>query len=140
MGGVNPYIQKVQAAKATKPFKVKFIVEETKEERELVVDPEQIPYGHTGLEGSLLDLAEGAGLEIDHACGGVCACATCHVYVTQGLSTCSASTDDEEDMLDTARAITPESRLSCQCVPNGTQDLIVMIPAWNKNLAKEGHH
>ena len=42
-------------------------------------------------------------------------------------------------MLDTARAVTPESRLSCQCVPNGSSDVTVVIPAWNKNLVKEGH-
>lgn len=140
MGGVNPYIKKVETTKVTRPFKITFVLEETQERRELVVDPARIPYGHTGLEGSILDLSEGAGLEIDHACGGVCACATCHVYVTQGLKSCTSATDDEEDMLDTARAVTPESRLSCQCVPDGTQDLVVTIPAWNKNLVKEGHH
>jgi 2Fe-2S ferredoxin len=42
-------------------------------------------------------------------------------------------------MLDTARAVTPESRLSCQCVPDGTTDVTVVIPAWNKNIVKEGH-
>jgi 2Fe-2S ferredoxin len=61
------------------------------------------------------------------------------VYVTQGGNTCQPATDDEEDMLDTARAVTPESRLSCQCIPNGSGEVRVVIPAWNKNLAKEGH-
>ena len=139
MGGKNPYIAEVHVDRPTKPFKVTFHVEETKERIELTVDPEKIPYGRTGLEGSILDLAEGAGVEIDHSCGGVCACATCHVYVTEGGDTCPAATDDEEDMLDTARAVTPESRLSCQCVPNGTKDVVVVVPAWNKNLVKEGH-
>jgi len=86
-----------------------------------------------------MDLAHAVDVEIDHVCGGVCACATCHVYVTQGLSTCPGATDNEEDMLDTARAVTPESRLSCQCVPDGTTDVVVVIPAWNKNMVKEGH-
>lgn len=139
MGGVNPYIAKPDAQPPEKPFRVTFIVEETKERKEFLVDPAEIPYGRTGLEGSILDLAEGAGVEIDHSCGGVCACATCHVYVTQGLDTCPPATDDEEDQLDTARAVTPESRLSCQCVPNGTKDVVVVVPAWNKNLVKEGH-
>ena len=139
MGGVNPYISKVTAERPTKAFKVTFVVEETKERTEIVVDPASIPYGRTGLEGSILDIAEGAGVEIDHSCGGVCACATCHVYVTHGLKSCPAATDDEEDQLDTARAVTPESRLSCQCVPNGTQDVVVVVPAWNKNFVKEGH-
>jgi len=139
MGGVNPYIKKVEATKPAEPFQVTFRIEETQEEKIFVVQPDQIPYGRTGLEGSLMDLAEGAGIEIDHACGGVCACATCHVYVTEGLDSCTAATADEEDMLDTARAVTTESRLSCQCVPNGRKNLVVIIPAWNKNLVKEGH-
>jgi 2Fe-2S ferredoxin len=139
MAGVNPYIAKVNAQKAARPFKLTVVVEETGERTEFTVDPAQIPYGRIGLEGSLLDLAGGAGVEIDHSCGGVCACATCHVYVTKGLNTCPPATDDEEDMLDTARAVTPESRLSCQCVPDGTADVEVVVPAWNKNLAKENH-
>jgi 2Fe-2S ferredoxin len=139
MGGKNPYIVEVHADRPDRPFKVTFVVEETKQRIELVVEPDKIPYGRTGLEGSILDLAEGAGVEIDHSCGGVCACATCHVYVAEGGDTCPPATDDEEDMLDTARAVTPESRLSCQCVPNGTKDVVVVVPAWNKNLVKEGH-
>ncbi len=139
MAGVNPYIGASSAEPAKTPFKITFVVEETGEEKIFVVDPKQIPYGRIGLEGSVLDLAEGAGLEIDHACGGVCACATCHVKVTEGGSSCSKATEDEEDQLDSARDVDTDSRLSCQCVPNGTQDLRVVIPAWNKNLAREGH-
>jgi len=139
MAGVNPYIQKVEAAKATRPFKITFVIEESNETKEFVVVPEEIPYSRIGLEGSILDLAEGAGIQIDHSCGGVCACATCHVHVLRGASTCPAATDDEEDMLDTARDLVTESRLGCQCVPNGTQDIVVKIPAWNKNLVKEKH-
>jgi 2Fe-2S ferredoxin len=139
MAGVNPYIEKPHATRPDRPFKVTFVDEETGQETVFEVDPAHIPYDRTGEPGSLLDIATGAGLEIDHSCGGVCACATCHVYVTKGLDTCPPATEDEEDMLDTARGLTPESRLSCQCVPNGTQDLTVVIPKWNKNLVKEGH-
>jgi ferredoxin, 2Fe-2S len=139
MGGVNPYIKKVVAEKPNKPFSITIFDEESSKTTKFVVDPAAIPYGRTGLEGSLMDLAYGAGIEIDHACGGVCACATCHVHVTKGLESCTSSTDDEEDMLDTARGITPESRLSCQCVPNGSCDVEITIPKWNKNLVKEGH-
>ena len=138
MAGKNPYITQVTAPQAKKPFKITFVLQESKEQKEFVVDPAALPYGRTGEPGSIMDLAAGAGVEIDHACGGVCACATCHVYVSQGLNTCNAATDDEEDMLDTARAVTPESRLSCQCVPDGTADLLVVIPAWNKNFVQEG--
>ena len=88
----------------------------------------------------VMQAAIAAGIDgIAAECGGQAMCATCHVYVTQGLETCPPATDDEEDMLDTARAVTPESRLSCQCVPNGTRDVTVVVPAWNKNLVKEGH-
>ena len=139
MGGVNPYIAKVATTKPDQPFKVTFIIEDTQETKEIVVQPSDIPFGRTGVEGSLMDIAGGAGVAIDHACGGVCACATCHVYVTKGLESCSEATADEEDQIDTARAVTTESRLSCQCVPNGRMDLTVIIPAWNKNLVKEGH-
>jgi len=139
MAGKNPYITQVTAPQAKKPFKITFVLQESKEQKVLTVDPSALPYGRTGEPGSIMDLATGAGVEIDHACGGVCACATCHVYVSQGLGTCNAATDDEEDMLDTARAVTPESRLSCQCVPDGTGDVLVVIPAWNKNFVQEGH-
>lgn len=139
MGGVNPYIDAPEVRKPSQPFRVTFVIEETGEEKSIVATPKDFPYGHNGLEGSLMDIATGAGIEIDHSCGGVCACATCHVKVRQGASSCSQATDDEEDMLDTARDVDPDSRLSCQCVPDGTRDLLVVIPKWNKNLVKEGH-
>ena len=139
MAGVNPYIRKVEAARADRPFTVTFKDEETGKETAVRVDA-ALELGRIGLDGSLLDIAEAAGVEINHSCGGVCACSTCHVYVTAGGKTCSAATEDEEDMLDDAPAVTPESRLSCQCVPDGTQDLTVVIPKWNRNQVKEGHH
>ena len=79
------------------------------------------------------------GIDVEHACGGVCACSTCHVVVKEGLDTCNEATDDELDQLDEAPAITLQSRLSCQCVPDGSTNLVVEIPEWNKNLVKEGH-
>lgn len=139
MGGVNPYIKPAKTLKAQKAFKVTFKIEETGKTVEVPVDPAQIPFGDHGLEGSLLDIAEGAGVDINHSCGGVCACSTCHVYVERGLETCSSATEDEEDMLDEAPAVTTESRLSCQCVPDGTRDLLVVVPRWNRNEVKEGH-
>lgn len=139
MGGVNPYIVKPEFRKPDKPFRITFHIEETGERKVFEVDPAAIPYGHTGIEGSIMDLAEGAGLNINHSCGGVCACATCHVKVREGLKTCSKATEDEEDQLDTARDVEPDSRLSCQCVPDGSMNLVVEIPKWNKNLVEEGH-
>src|SRR5262249_51617329 len=99
MGGVNPYIEKPKAQKPTKRFKLTLIDEATKEVTTIEVDPEKIPYSHTGQDGSILDIALGCGVEINHSCGGVCACSTCHVYVKEGRDSCSDATEDEEDML-----------------------------------------
>jgi 2Fe-2S ferredoxin len=93
---------------------------------------------HEGRPGSILDIADRHEIAIDHACGGFAACSTCHVYVKQGLETCNEISDDEADMLDEAPLLKPSSRLSCQCIPDGSSDVVVEIPPWNRNLAKEG--
>jgi 2Fe-2S ferredoxin len=136
MGGENPYIEQAEVRRATKPFKVTFLPENITVE----IQPDEIPFGRDGLPGSILDLASAAGVSIDHACGGVCACSTCHVYIREGLASCNPATEDEEDMLDEARGIEVSSRLGCQCVPDGTSDVVVEIPDWNRNLVKEDHH
>src|SRR5690348_4827629 len=82
--------------------------------REVEVDPAKVPYGHNGEPGSILDIALGAGIPLDHACGGVCACSTCHVVVRQGLEACPEATDEELDQLDHAPDLKPQSRLACQ--------------------------
>jgi len=103
------------------------------------VDPEKLPFGDTGLPGSILDIAMAHGVQIDHACGGVSACSTCHVIVKEGGASCNEAEDYELDMLDQAPGNTVSSRLSCQACPDGTVDLVVEIPGWNRNLAREGH-
>lgn len=138
MGGTNPYIEKADVELPTKPYAVTF-VKPDKTKQVVQVNPDKIPYGPTGLPGSILDIAMGAGIDLEHVCGGVCACSTCHVVVKQGLETCNEGTDDEFDQLEEAPALTLQSRLGCQCVPNGTKDVVIEIPAVNKNLAKEGH-
>ncbi len=138
MGGTNPYIEKAEYELPRRAYTVTFIAPDgvvTKVE----VDPAKIPYGPTGLPGSLLDVAMGCGVALEHVCGGVCACSTCHVIVKQGLESCSAGTDDEFDELEQAPVTTLQSRLGCQCVPNGTKDIVVEIPSVNKNLVREGH-
>ena len=95
---------------------------------------------HEGEPGSILDWADRNDIGIDHACGGFAACSTCHVIVRKGLDSCPEMEEDEEDMLDEAPGLTLQSRLSCQCVPDGSEDLVVEIPAWNRNLAKEVAH
>ena len=100
MPGVNPYIQKALAVKATRAFKVTFVDEATGKTTEIAVDPATFPFGHIGLEGSVLDIADGAGIHLNHSCGGVCACSTCHVHVQKGGKSCPPATEDEEDELD----------------------------------------
>src|ERR1700730_1030231 len=136
MGGSNPYIEEVKYKPATKTYKVTFLPSG----KTIEVDPEKIPYGHNGLPGSILDISEGIKAGLDHACGGVCACSTCHVVVKEGLESCNEATDAELDELDEAPGITPKSRLGCQTVPDGTTDIVVEIPEWNKNYAKEADH
>ena len=136
MGGKNPYIEEVKYTPATKQFKVTFL----REGRTIEVDPEKIPYQDDGLPGSVLDIALGNGLPLDHACGGVCACSTCHVIVHEGMESCNEPTDAELDQLDEAPGLTPKSRLACQCVPDGSRDLVVEIPDWNRNFAREAEH
>lgn len=113
------------------------IIDADQREHVIAVDPENLPAHHTGQPGSILDLALAHGVNLDHACGGVCACSTCHVIVRQGLDACNEPTDEEEDQLDVAYGVTPLSRLGCQCVPTGTRDVVVEIPPWNRNLARE---
>ena len=138
MGGTNPYIEKAAFELPKKSYTITYIAPDGNVTK-VQVDPGKIPYGQTGLPGSILDVAMGNGVDLEHVCGGVCACSTCHVIVKQGLESCSEGTDDEFDQLDEAPMTTLQSRLSCQCVPNGTKDIVVEIPAVNKNLVREGH-
>ena len=138
MGGTNPYIEKADYELPKVCYSVTFI-QPSGRSTTVTVDPEKIPYGVTGLPGSILDIAMGQGIDLEHVCGGVCACSTCHVIVKQGLETCNEGTDDEYDQLDEAPMTTLQSRLGCQCVPNGKADIVVEIPAVNKNLVREGH-
>jgi ferredoxin, 2Fe-2S len=77
-------------------------------------------------------------IEIEHACDMSCACTTCHVIVRQGLESLNEATEDEEDLLDRAWGLEPQSRLSCQAVVAKT-DLTVEIPRYSINHARENH-
>lgn len=77
------------------------------------------------------------GIEIDHACDRQCACTTCHVIVREGYGSLPAAEENEEDLLDKAWGLEPNSRLSCQAIVQ-TTDLVVEIPKYSINLAKEG--
>ena len=98
-------------------------------------DPDRYPYGSDGRPGSLLDIALAHGVDIQHACGGVGACATCHVIVVAGMDHLSEADDDELDDLDLAPGVTPDSRLACRAVVAG--DVTVTVPQWNRNAVSE---
>ncbi len=106
--------------------------------RTIEVEPGGSSHADDGLPWSILDVALQNGIEIEHACGGVCVCATCHVIIRQGIESCGDPGDDEEDCLDNAYGLTPQSRLACACVPDGSRDLVVEIPSWNRNRAGKG--
>ena len=96
----------------------------------------KLPYKEHGLPESLLDIALNFGIHLEHACGGNCACTTCHVVVKEGEENLSEPTEDELDRLDMAADLTRHSRLGCQAVVKG--DVVVEIPAWNRNYISEG--
>jgi 2Fe-2S ferredoxin len=85
---------------------------------------------------SVLDAALAHGIDIEHACEKSCACTTCHVYVREGGESLSEPRENEEDYLDKAWGLEPDSRLSCQAIVADT-DLVVEIPKYTINLASE---
>lgn len=87
---------------------------------------------------SIIDVALDAGLEIEHACEKSCACTTCHVIVREGFDSLEEAEETEEDMLDKAWGLEPESRLSCQALV-GNDDLVIEIPKYTINMVSENH-
>lgn len=78
------------------------------------------------------------GIQIEHACEMSCACTTCHVIVREGLSSLNEMDENEEDMLDRAWGLEPNSRLSCQAIV-ARDNVTIEIPRYSINLAKEKH-
>ena len=99
----------------------------------------QLPYADHGKPESLLDVAMNNNFFLDHACGGNCACTTCHVVVQKGEDLLSEMDDDEADRLDMAAGLTLHSRLGCQAVITKPGEVVVEIPEWNRNYVSEGH-
>ncbi|WP_137819537.1 MULTISPECIES: ISC system 2Fe-2S type ferredoxin [unclassified Pseudomonas] len=87
---------------------------------------------------TILDAALRNGIDIVHACEKSCACTTCHVVVREGFRSLAEGDELEEDMLDKAWGLEPESRLSCQAVV-AEDDLVVEIPKYNINQVSERH-
>lgn len=99
----------------------------------------KLPYRDHGKPESILDVALNFDVFLDHACGGNCACTTCHVHVKQGAEMLSEMQDDEADKLDTAADLQLNSRLGCQAVIEKPGEVVVEIPAWNRNYVSEPH-
>src|SRR2546425_12275068 len=91
------------------------------------VDPAKFPLQEDGLPGSILDIALGNNIDLQHNCGGKCACTTCHVIVRSAAENLSKMEEDEEDRLDTAEGLTLHSRLGRQPLVGG--DVGVERPA-----------
>ena len=114
--------------------KVTFIIDG--EQHSVEFQAGSLPYSNHGKPESLLDVAKSHDIALEHACGGNCACTTCHVIVRQGASNLSAMEDDEADRLDTAWDLTPDSRLGCQAVITG--DVVCELPMYTRNYVQEG--
>ena len=83
---------------------------------------------------SILEITEDHDVHLNHNCGGVCGCSTCHIYVEEGMEFLPEIEDDEEDFVD--RAIDPKinSRLACQCeIQPNSGDIVVTIPEQDFN-------
>jgi len=87
---------------------------------------------------SICDAALANGIEIEHACEKSCACTTCHVIIREGFDSLAEADETEEDLLDKAWGLEPESRLSCQA-PVGDEDLVIEIPKYTINMVSEQH-
>ena len=93
-----------------------------------------VPVGTT-----ILAAAEQAGAHLGAACGGVCACSTCHVYVKDGLSALSEIEEDEEDILDKAFDVRPTSRLACQAKVQQDRRYLVEISRASRQTYLDEH-
>src|SRR5574343_215260 len=111
--------------------------------------PQLIVLPHESLcpDGAVLEAASGDTIcdvllqneiEIEHACEKSCACTTCHVILREGFNSLEEATDDEEDQLDKAWGLEPQSRLSCQAVV-AQDNLVIEIPRYSINHAREHH-
>lgn len=106
-----------------------------------------LPHEDVCPEGAIIDAEPGIticdaalahDIEIEHACEKSCACTTCHVIVREGFESLDEATEDEEDLLDKAWGLEPESRLSCQAVVDD-KDLVVELPKYTLNQVSENH-
>jgi len=106
-----------------------------------------LPHEELCPEGAMFDAEPGISIidallqnhvELEHACEKSCACTTCHVYVREGFDSLKESSEEEDDLLDKAWGLDPDSRLSCQALVGGN-DLVIEIPKYTINMVSESH-
>ena len=106
-----------------------------------------LPHEEICPEGAVLEVDTGEkliaaalenGIDIEHACEMSCACTTCHVIVREGFDSLAESEELEDDLLDKAWGLEPDSRLSCQAIV-ADEDLVVEIPRYTINMVSEQH-
>ena len=106
-----------------------------------------LPHAEYCPEGAVIEAPSGVSIcdalldndiEIEHACEMSCACTTCHVIVREGGASLNPSEELEDDLLDRAWGLSPQSRLSCQAII-ANEDLVIEIPKYSINHAKESH-
>ena len=114
--------------------KVTFIIDG--KEKTVEFEHGKLEFKEHGLPESFLDVAMNFGIHLEHACGGSCACTTCHVIIREGEENLSEMQDDEADRLDTAWGLTARSRLGCQAVITG--DVVCELPMYTRNYVQEG--
>ena len=120
--------------------KIRVLFESGEPERVIECDLSRAPFQHDGKPASILDVLLGHGIFLEHACGGNCACTTCHVILKSGVDKLSPSEEAEDDLLDKAPGLTPTSRLGCQAViedPNA--EIVVRIPRYTINQQVSTH-
>ena len=106
-----------------------------------------LPHEELCPDGAAFDASKGSSIcealkkndiEIEHACEMSCACTTCHVIVREGFNSLEEATEEEDDLLDKAWGLEPDSRLSCQALV-ADEDLVVEIPKYTINMVSENH-
>jgi 2Fe-2S ferredoxin len=115
--------------------KFQILIQETGQR--LRVDLDRLGEADEAPAGSLLQILLAQGILVEHACGGVGACSTCHVHILEGEEFGNEPSDLEEDALERAPGLGLGSRLACLFRPDSRGDLVVSIPAWNRNQVRE---
>ena len=120
--------------------RIRVVFESGEPERVIEYDPRKAPFQHDGKPGSILDVLLGHGVALEHACGGNCACTTCHVVVKAGFPKLGSASEEEEDLLDKAPGLTPTSRLGCQAVLDDPDaEIVVVVPKYTINQISGSH-